>query len=91
VLVSVMILGSDDSDGALRFLGIVAILDVLGTLVAVALGVFGRDGRRTDEGLTVSVRPATAARLRTESEQTGRPVAELVDEAMSRYLGSLSD
>jgi hypothetical protein len=89
--VSALILGRDGTDGVLRFLGIVSILDVLGTLVAIALGVFGREEPRTDDVLTVTVRPETAARLRAQSEQTGRPAADLLDEAVSRYLGSLTD
>jgi predicted neutral ceramidase superfamily lipid hydrolase len=91
-LVSALLLGWDGNEGAFRLIGVVAILDVLGTLVAVAFGVFGRDDSRTvrDAG-RVSVRPETAARLRALGEQTGRPAADLVDEAVSRYLGSLSD
>ncbi|MGA8845947.1 MAG: hypothetical protein WB471_04975, partial [Nocardioides sp.] len=44
VLVSVVILGGDVGGGLLRMIGIVAILDVLGTVVAIALGVLGRLG-----------------------------------------------
>jgi ribbon-helix-helix protein len=86
-LVSAMILGWDGSDATWRFLGVVAILDVLGTLVAVALGVFGRDDRRSaGADLTVALRPETAARLREQSRRTGRPVSDLVDEALVRYV-----
>jgi hypothetical protein len=65
------------------FIGIVAILDVLGTLVTIALGVFGRD----EKGLTVTLTPRVAARLRARSLETGVPVTDLVDEAIAHYWG----
>jgi F0F1-type ATP synthase assembly protein I len=76
------VLGWSPSGPAMRLIGIVGILDVLGTVVTIALGVFGREGR----SLTVTVTPAVAARLRAESAQSGRPVGDLVDEALSHYL-----
>jgi hypothetical protein len=86
-MVSVMVTGYDPSDAFLRALGVVAILDVLGTLVTIALGVFGRDHR----ALSVTLPPALAARLRAESAASGRPVPELVDEAVARYYGTPVD
>ena len=81
-LLCALILGVHAGDAAGRFVGVVAILDVLGTVVAIAVGVFG-----SDEGsLKVTVSPALAARLRQEAQQTGRPVGDLVDEGLSRYL-----
>jgi hypothetical protein len=82
VVVSGLILGADADESTVRFIGIVAILDVLGTLVTIALGVFGRDGR----SLTVTLTPYAAARLRALARQTGRPVPDLVDDAVARYL-----
>jgi len=82
-LVIALIVGWDASDSGGRVIGIVAILDVLGTLVSIALGVFGADER----SLTVSLPPAVAARLRARSQETGRPVRDLVDEAVADYLG----
>jgi hypothetical protein len=80
-MVSGLITGYDDpADGFSRTLGIVGILDVLGTLVTIAVGVFGRDGR----SVSVTLSPAVAERLRAESARTGRPVGELVDEALGR-------
>jgi hypothetical protein len=76
-------LGSDASDSSGRLLGVVAILDVLGTVVLVALAVFGSDGRT----LTISVPAPIAARLRKQSADTGRPVRDLVDEALAHYYG----
>jgi hypothetical protein len=87
VWVSGLILGSDADDSSFRLMGVVAILDVLGTVVLVALAVFGSDGRT----LTVSVPAPIAARLRKESSDTGRPVRDLVDEALARYYGMHHD
>jgi hypothetical protein len=82
-LVNALIYGYDAPDGSLRALGVVAILDVLGTLVTLAIGVFGRD-----EGtLTVALSPEVAARLRARSRETGRPVRDQVDEAVSCSYG----
>jgi hypothetical protein len=82
-VVSGLILGADAGEGTVRFIGIVAILDVLGTLVTIALGVFGRD----EKGLTVTLTPRVAARLRARSLETGVPVTDLVDEAIAHYWG----
>jgi hypothetical protein len=81
-LVCMLILGVDAGDATGRFIGVVAILDVLGTVVSIAVGVFGNE----DASLKVTVSPALATRLRHEAEQTGRPVGDLVDEGLSRYL-----
>jgi hypothetical protein len=37
--------------------------------------------------MTVRVPPAVAARMRPHSYETGRPVRDLVDEAIARYWG----
>jgi len=86
-MVSAMITGYEPADGFLRALGVVAILDVLGTLVTIAVGVFGRD----QQSLSITLPAAVAARLQAESAETGRPVRELVDEALTRYYGSPID
>jgi hypothetical protein len=85
-LVIATILGWDASDTGGRTIGVVAILDVLGTVVTMALGVFGRDEpRRDDTLLQVTLSPETAALLQARSQATGRPVADLVDEAVASY------
>jgi hypothetical protein len=81
-MVSAMVYEYDPADGFLRTLGIIAILDVLGTLITIAVGVFGRDSRHR----TLTLLPALAARLQAESDATGRSVPELVDEALGRYF-----
>jgi hypothetical protein len=81
--VIVLIVGdTEPGDGYWRLLGVVAILDVLGTLVTIALGVFGRDA----EALSVTLSPEAAARVRAEALRTGQPVRALVDEAVARYF-----
>jgi hypothetical protein len=83
-MVSTLITGYDDpSDGFFRVLGIIAILDVLGTLVTIAVGVFGR-GENT--ALTITISSAVASRVQAESADTGRPVRQVVDEALARYF-----
>jgi hypothetical protein len=83
-MVSAMISGYDDpADDFLRTFGIVAILDVLGTLITIAVGVFGRSD---DQGMTVVLPPALAERVQAESAATGRPVREVVDQALARYF-----
>jgi hypothetical protein len=86
-LVSRMITGHEPTDSYLRTLGVVAILDVLGTLVTIAIGVFGRD----DEALSVTLPPAVASRVRAASAESGRPVRDLVDEALTRCYGASVD
>jgi hypothetical protein len=83
-MVSTLITGYDDpADGFFRTLGIVAILDVLGTLVTIAVAVFGRGDDRT---MTLTIPPTLAARVQAESDATGRPVREVVDQALARYF-----
>jgi len=86
-MVSALIVEYDASDGFLRTLGIVGILDVLGTLTTIAIGVFGRD----DRSVSISLAPAVAARLEAESVRTGRSVRELVNEAVNRSFGAPVD
>jgi hypothetical protein len=85
--ISALVLEYDPDDGFMRLLGIVAILDVLGTLITIAVGVFGGDAQT----VKVTMPAPLAAQLRTRSAETGRPVHDLVDEAVTRYLGSSID
>jgi len=77
-----LIVGEGAGDGFYRLVGVVAILDVLGTLVTIALGVFGRDQR----ALSVTLPPEVAARVRAEAQSTGRTVSDVVGEAVLRHL-----
>lgn len=76
IQVSLMIVDLDASDGSLRLLGIVAILDVLGTVAVAALAKFGGAGRGS---LTTLEVPADlAARVAERARATGQePETEL--------------
>jgi hypothetical protein len=84
-MVSALIYEYDVSDGYVRTLGVIAILDVLGTLVTIALAVFGRDpGELT---VSISLSAETAARLSALAADTGRSVSQLADEALECAYG----
>jgi hypothetical protein len=83
-MVSTMITGYDASDDFLRALGIIGILDVLGTLVTISIGVFGR----ADRPLTVALTPRVAALLEAESAETGRAVRDLVEDVLVGHYES---
>jgi hypothetical protein len=87
-MVSYLILGPEPSGSVyFRLLGVVAILDVLGTVVVAALTRFGPGApRRPPSPTTMTVPPALAGRLAAEAERTGRTAEALLDEAVERYL-----
>ena len=92
VLVSGTILGEVEADDFWRLIGVVAILDVLGTLVTIALAKFtdrgGVEERRTSRAaqarLTLS--EAHTVAVQDLSRASGRAPAAVVAEAMDRYL-----
>jgi len=96
LLLSSMILGEAEADELWRLLGVIAILDVLGTVVTAALAKFARgdDDRpagqptssRKPTGLTVALSDDLAAAIEQRSRETGRSPAHLVAEAVERYL-----
>lgn len=70
-----------------QLLGIVAILDVLGTLVTIALAKFGgRDEAPADGRVRLTLSPGQSAGIAARSRATGRPAEELVAEAVEQYL-----
>ncbi|GAA2135770.1 hypothetical protein GCM10009844_01370 [Nocardioides koreensis] len=87
-LVSAMVLGYDDpGSGYLRFLGVVAILDVLGTVVVAALTRFGVSPR--PQAPTVLAVPfGLTGRVVALAERTGRHPEDVVGEAVERYLAA---
>jgi hypothetical protein len=87
-LLIAVVLGWDPGDGAGRLIGVVAILDVLGTVVTIALGVFGGDRRTAVRPLTVVVPEPLALRLRARAEAAGKAPEELALEAVARYVES---
>jgi hypothetical protein len=80
------VLGWEPGEAGGRLIGVIAILDVLGTVVTIAIAVFGGESRGTPAAaLTVTVPEPWAGRLRERAEATGRPVTDLVVEAVVRY------
>jgi hypothetical protein len=82
------VLGWSPGDGATRLIGVVAILDVLGTVLTIALGVFGGDRRHAVRPLRVELPEPLSARLRARAEATGEEPENLVVEAVTRYVES---
>jgi hypothetical protein len=88
VHVSVIILAVDAADGSLRLLGVVAILDVLGTVAVAALAKFGGDRRTPVARLEVpaELTPMVMARARA----TGRSPEAVVRAAVLAGLDAES-
>ena len=88
-LLSALVLGLDDPGSLyLRTMGVVAILDVLGTVVVAALTRFGPGSTRPapTRVAVVTVPPGLTHRLATVGVRTGRPVEAVLEEAVERYL-----
>lgn len=89
-IVSSLILGDVEADGIWRVLGVSAILDVLGTLVTIALAKFGGRNKTSTSArsgrLQVSLGEDQAAELEQFARRTGRPIDHLVAEAVDSYL-----
>jgi hypothetical protein len=92
-MVTALILGSDIGDSGARFFGIVAIVDVLGTIVTIALAVFGDSPTRgaVKGPMSVELSADLAERLRSRVADTGRPAPVLVAEAVEQWLVSSAD
>ncbi|MFL6171911.1 MAG: hypothetical protein ACJ716_03360 [Marmoricola sp.] len=88
VIVSGMILGGIDADEVWRVLGTSAILDVLGTLVTIALAKFGNHGAQPAQigHLRVALTNDQSLELETLARSTGRSADSLVAEAVNGYL-----
>jgi hypothetical protein len=83
VMVCVAILGDGDlGDTFWRSLGVVAILDVLGTVVVSAMGAF----RRPAPAYAGLVDAATEARIKELARERRLSTNELVSEALDAYL-----
>jgi hypothetical protein len=93
VMVSLLILGLDpSSDFYVRVLGVVAILDVLGTVVATALARFGTARAREADRPTgfVALPGPLMARLHEEEQRTGLSATAIVTEALEFHLSRRS-
>lgn len=87
-MVSAMIVGAVDGDDVWRILGVLAILDVLGTLVTIALAKFADRGsaRSRDHRLRVVLSAVQTDALTRLSASSGRSPEQLVGEAVDRLL-----
>lgn len=86
VQVSALVLGLEPHGDYLRLLGVVAILDVLGTVVVAALTRFGAGTRPPPSVATVLLPADVAARARERALVTGQSVEEVVTAALDAYL-----
>ena len=88
--VSSMIIGQTATDSSARFVGVVAILDVLGTVVTIALARFGSSApavmRHGGVPRTFTLPDAVAARVTARAAVTGRTPEEVVVEAVDHLL-----
>lgn len=73
------------SDGYWRAFGVVAILDVLGTIVLTAVGVFRR--RADEEAEPRLLTPAVESRLIDAAQQRGTSPSQLVSDALDAFMG----
>lgn len=88
IIVSSLILGGDGSGDIWRVLGIVAILDVLGTLVTIALAKFVRaDEQPVHDGrVRITLTGDQAVMVESIARRTGRSPEHHVAEAVDRFL-----
>lgn len=88
LIVSVSIAFGLESDPGARLVGVLAILDVLGTLVTIGLAKFGRPGEeeRPVPAGAVAVDPALLAALDTRRAGTGETREEAVATAIRAWL-----
>lgn len=89
IIISALILGGDGSGDIWRVLGIVAILDVLGTLVTIALAKFVRadDGEAARDGrLRITLTGEQAFMVESIARRTGRSPEHVVAYVVDHFL-----
>jgi hypothetical protein len=88
-LASATILGWNPTDTGGRLIGVVMILDVLGTVVTLALGVFGGGAPgRAGSSLGLTLPPDLADAVRARAAETARTPEDVVLGAVRAHLGS---
>jgi len=88
VLVPILDVG-DPGGGFARVLGVLAILDVLGTVLVSATALFGRGrtpGPRTSDTEPRLLSPALEVRLRDAARDRGTSPSQLISDALDNYL-----
>jgi hypothetical protein len=86
VQVSALVLGLHAHPDYLRLLGVVAILDALGTVVVAALTRFGAGARAPASVATVVLPASVVERAGQRAAATGASVEEVVAAAVEAYL-----
>jgi hypothetical protein len=76
--------GENLGDAYWRTFGVVAILDVLGTVVFAALGIFSRRGKADGEPDLMT--PALESRVLDAARSRGVPPAQLISDALDNFL-----
>jgi hypothetical protein len=92
LVLSAIVLGaSGDGDTVLRLIGVLAIADVLGTVVGGAGALGDRDGARPDRlaGAPVELPAALAERVAAYAARTGRAPTDVVVDAVERHLDAV--
>lgn len=85
LVLSLIVLGLDVGDSEVRAIGVIAILDVLGTVVVAALAKIDRD---VDPGIRVTLPERLRLELDGLASDTGHSRAEVVTKAVEEYLTS---
>lgn len=87
VLMPILEIGDDPGGGYARLLGVLAILDVLGTVVVIATGVFRRPQVQPHvDAEPHLLTPALEVRVREAARERGTSPAELIRDALDQYL-----
>ncbi len=84
-VVCVMILAHDVDDDVLRLLGVAGILDVLGTVITLALALFGNRSA-DDPGSAVRIPARLEKEVAAAASRAGTSRDQVVAEALDRYF-----
>lgn len=88
-ILSALVLGADaDDDATARLIGVIAILDVLGTVVVAALAKFGPDERGDRGRASVAVPPDLLDAVDRRAAEQGRTRQQVVEDALRSHIGS---
>lgn len=91
IIAPILSIGSDLGEWYWRIFGVIAILDVLGTVTVAALMKFGTGDRSDHDDRALRIAPAMDARLKDAARRSGRSESDLVNEALDRHLDSFSE
>ena len=86
LIVSGMIVSESVSDGVLRLVGVLGILDVLGTVVTLALALFGNRNADDSGRAPVRIPDRLEEQVAAAAERSGTSRDQVVAEALDRYF-----